>query len=247
MTEAAGGMDVAGFARLNEIEAGNFWFEPRNRLIVGLLDKYSPQATSFMEIGCGTGFVLSAISSARNWRRLIGSELHEEGLVYARRRLGSAAELIQLDARKIPSTLKVDAVGVFDVLEHIPEDEAVLTGISEALAPGGGLLVTVPQHRWLWSDVDVKSHHVRRYNAKELHAKLEAAGFRIEFSGSYAALLLPLMIASRWSKSDGKSEFSPPPIINAALRAVLTAEVMLTLSGVRFPVGGSRVLVAVKR
>ena len=33
----------------------HFWFVPRNRLIVGLIDRYFPAATDLLEVGCGTG------------------------------------------------------------------------------------------------------------------------------------------------------------------------------------------------
>ena len=128
--DTAGGMNPDLFAALYAAERGNFWFEPRNRLIVGLLDKYFPAARSFMEVGCGTGFVLSAIAQSRKWDRLYGSELHEEALAFARARLSGTAELIPLDARAIPAQYSnMDVIGAFDVIEHIEEDEAVLRGI----------------------------------------------------------------------------------------------------------------------
>jgi SAM-dependent methyltransferase len=250
--EPVGGMNPDSFASLYAAERGNFWFDPRNRLIVGLLDKYFPVARSFMEVGCGTGFVLSAIASSRKWDRLCGSELHEEGLAFARARMSGAAELIQMDARTIPEQYRnMDAVGAFDVIEHIQEDEAVLRGIHQALNPGGGLIVTVPQHQWLWSDVDEVAHHVRRYSAGVLREKIESAGFRVLFSGSYAFTLLPAMMLSRLAtRGDGAakaaSEFSTPKPVNALFRAILSAEVALTLAGCRFPVGGSRVVVGRK-
>jgi SAM-dependent methyltransferase len=241
------GMNPDNFAALYAFEPGHFWFEPRNALITGLLDKYFPQASSLLEIGCGTGFVLSAIAASRPWSRLCGSELHAEGLAFARTRL-PGAEFKQLDARAMPPEDRFDVVGAFDVIEHIAEDEAVLAGIRGALAPGGGLVVTVPQHPWLWSKVDDVSHHARRYTARELHDKIARAGFRVRFSGSYAFGLLPAIIASRlWPRDSAatvKAEFSLPGPANAILRRVLKAEVALTLAGIRFPAGGSRVVVA---
>ena len=74
-----------------------------------------------------------------------------------------------------------------------------------AVRPAGGVLLTVPQHPWLWSNTDEVALHVRRYQSGELERKVQAAGFRILFSASYTALLLPLMAASRFrrmSKSD---------------------------------------------
>ena len=89
-----------------------------------------------------------------------------------------------------------------------------------------------------------------------LNSKATKTGFRIVFSGSYNTLLLPLMALSRlagpWFRSEGsgraavESEFAVSPALNRLLRTMLQAEVGLTLSGLRFPVGGSRIVVARK-
>jgi len=55
------GFNEEHFAQLAEVEAGNFWFRSRNRLLIWALQRYFPRARSFLELGCGTGFVLSGI------------------------------------------------------------------------------------------------------------------------------------------------------------------------------------------
>jgi SAM-dependent methyltransferase len=245
------GMDPAAFERLACCEGGNYWFVPRRRLIKNLLTRYFPDAEYMMEIGCGTGFVLSGIADLKPWRRLVGSELHPAGLAFACSRLGRRAEFIQMDARAIPVLGAFDVIGAFDVLEHIEDDEAVLAAMYRALRVKGGVLLTVPQHPWLWSSNDERALHIRRYRWGELETKLCAAGFNVLFSTSYTALLLPLLAASRWSRPVGKpnaptSELEMPPIANSVLRAVLQFEVALTLAGIRFPAGGSRIIVAAK-
>lgn len=104
------GMDLRSFDALSKVEAEHFWFVVRNELIVGLADKFFPSARRFLEIGCGSGAVLRVIAEARPWERLVGSELHPSGLAYARKRLPSGVEFVQMDARHIP------AVGVFDLV-----------------------------------------------------------------------------------------------------------------------------------
>ena len=243
-------MDPGLFEQLAGWEDENFWFVPRNRLITALLDRYFPAAQNFMEVGCGNGFVLTAISGMRPWRRLVGSELHPTGLAIARNRLGDRAEFVQLDARSIPARGLFDVIGAFDVLEHIEDDAAVLAAMHGATRPDGGIMLAVPQHPWLWSNTDERALHVRRYRRDELERKVQAAGFRLLFSASYTALLLPLMAASRLrgsTKADSlRREFELPTIANNWLRAILQLEVSLTLAGVHFPAGGSRVIVATK-
>ena len=249
------GFDPAFFDELARREDGHFWFEPRNRLLVGLADRFVPEATRYLEVGCGTGAVLAPMAASRAWSRLAGAEIHPAGLTHARRRLGSCAEFLQMDARKIPARAAFDLIGAFDVLEHIAEDEAVMREIHAALVPGGGFIAAVPQHPALWSRADDISHHVRRYCRRELEGKLREAGFEILFSTSYVTTLLPLMIAGRFlsgRRNDediheiARREFDIHPLLNAGLRRVLDAEVAMTLKGISWPVGGSRVVVARK-
>lgn len=214
-----------------------------------------------MEVGCGTGLVLSEIAKMKPWRRLVGAELHPTALETARKRLSGTAHLVQMDACSIPARNVFDVIGAFDVLEHIEDDERALAAMRGALRSTGGVLLTVPQHPWLWSNTDKRALHVRRYRSGELEAKLERSGFSVLFSASYTALLLPLMAASRLGskiaprlgcpapKNCQQSlgvEFELPPLLNHLLRGILNMEVTLTLAGVRFPVGGSRVIVARK-
>ena len=251
LADTATGMDPNAFEQLAQVENGNFWFVPRNRLITGLLERYFADARSFMEVGCGGGFVLSAIAAMKPWHRVVASELHPTGLAIARARLGRHAEFVQMDARDIPARDVFDVIGAFDVLEHIDDDRSVLAAMYRALRADGGVLLAVPQHPWLWSGSDEYARHVRRYRRGELEHKVRAAGFRVLFSGSYTALLLPAMMLSRWAKSGDTSkslgsEFALPSAVNGLFKIILQSEVTFTLAGVRFPAGGSRLVVAAK-
>lgn len=240
------------FKELAELEAVNFWFRARNKLILWALYKYYPGLSSFLEIGCGTGFVISAISKRFPKVKLSGSEYFEEGLVYARQRL-PGAEFTQMDARHIPYELEFEAIGAFDVLEHIEEDEVVLQQIYNALKSGGFMFITVPQHRWLWSAVDKYACHVRRYDAKELHQKVYRTGFEIIRSTSFVSTLLPAMYLSRllqWNKTDMNMDdvagLHINPILNKIFEWFISIELALIRVGISLPVGGSRLLVARK-
>ena len=245
------GFDSTSFSDLEAIEDGHFWFEPRNRLIAGLTQRFFPAARSYLEIGCGTGFVFRGMAELRQWTRLVGSELQPAGLRVAQRRVGKPAEWLQMDARSLPVREEFDLLGCYDVLEHVQDDEAVLEEIFGAIRPGGGAILAVPQHPMLWSALDERVHHVRRYRRGELERKARAAGFRVLFSSSYTFALLPLMIASRMTQRPNRSntssrnalEFRPPFMANVILRAILHLEVTLTLAGLRWPAGGSRIVV----
>ena len=116
----------------------------------------------------------------------------------------------------------------------------------------GVFILTVPQHQWLWSEVDVNACHVRRYNAKQLHQKLSKAGFEIERSTSFVSLLLPLMLLSRLihrkstNRSKVSSELNLPRWLNVLFSGVMKLERGLIKLGINFPLGGSRLVVARK-
>jgi SAM-dependent methyltransferase len=249
LADTVSGMDPAKFEALSKVEAEHFWFGVRNELIVGLMNKFFPDTRRFLEIGCGNGAVLGAIAQSRPWQRLVGSELHPSGLTYARKRLPSDVEFVQMDARNIPCLDIFDLVGAFDVVEHIADDERVLRGMRAAIRIGGGAIVAVPQHPWLWSRADEIAHHQRRYRRGELEAKLLRNGFEVLFSSSFTALLLPLMAASRLinrgdEKDEGvQREFVLNRHVNDFLTTILRTEVRTTLAGWRWPAGGSRIVV----
>jgi len=249
LAEQNDGFPKDSFAKLVELESGNFWFRARNRIICWALDKYFPDLASLLEIGCGTGFVLSGISTAFPQARIVGSEIYVHGLAFAAARLPKA-ELLQMDARKMPYREEFDVVCAFDVIEHIAEDQRVLENLYRAVKPGGGCIITVPQHPWLWSQIDVTACHQRRYRADDLHAKARAAGFKILKSTSFVTLLLPLMLASRLAKRKSEkppeagSEFQQiSPTINRILKIVMWCEFQLLRLGLPLPIGGSRLLV----
>src|SRR5262249_43425324 len=87
LADTISGMDPKNFDSLAIFETEYFWFVARYALIVGLIDKYFPDARRFLEIGCGNGAVLQAIARSRSWERLVGTELHHSGLAYARKRV----------------------------------------------------------------------------------------------------------------------------------------------------------------
>lgn len=249
---ASDGFKSVYFAGLAALEANNFWFRARNKLIIWALNAYVPKLTSFFEIGCGTGFVLSGIAKAYPAVRLMGSEIFTAGLREAAKRL-QYVTLAQMDARTIPYQDEFDAIGAFDMLEHIREDEQVLSQIHKALKPHGTVLISVPQHPWLWSAADDFACHVRRYTRDEIHQKIKNAGFSIVRSTSFMALLLPCMIISRMlSKKvpieayDPSAELKLTPFINTLFLWILSLELVLIKIGVNFEFGGSRLVVAKK-
>lgn len=237
------------YAELANAEGGNFWFDSRNHLICWSLQRFFSGCTKFLEIGCGTGYVLKGITMRLPRCHIFGSDFFFEGLRFARARL-PAISFCQIDARMLPYKERFDVIGAFDVLEHIEEDECVLTQIYTAVIPGGGIVITVPQHMFLWGHMDTLSCHKRRYNREELIRKVEQAGFRVKYISSFVSFLLPLLWLSRLIKRSSTNimeELRIGKATNFLLSLIMLLEFgILKYGQISLPVGGSLLLVAIK-
>ena len=234
------------------MEADHFWFRSRNRLLTWALSRYFPAALSLLEVGCGTGFVLSEISRFFPKLVLYGSDFFVEGIAFARERAPEVS-FLQMDAMNIPFEDEFDVIGLFDVLEHVEEDETALVQIRRATKTGGGLVLTVPQHPWLWSPKDDHAFHKRRYRRKELVQKVVRSGFDVVRVTSFVSILLPLMVVSRFKRRisrhhfDPMAEFQIGATANYFFEKLLSIERFLIQAGLSFPAGGSLLLIAKKR
>lgn len=242
------GFDSKNFEKLFKLESNSFWFMARNDLLIWAIKKHFAKAKTFLEIGCGTGFVLSGIEKTIPALSLTGTEIYTKGLSFTSQRL-KHAELFQMDARHIPFFDEFDVIGAFDVLEHIENDELVLSQMHKAVSrKGGGIIITVPQHMFMWSKTDVDACHVRRYSSKELISKVENAGFTVVETTSFVSLLFPLMAISRYinrfSNRNGNTELNLGNLTNKLFKKVLDFERILIKLGVSFPCGGSLLLIA---
>ncbi|MBF0441380.1 MAG: class I SAM-dependent methyltransferase [Oligoflexales bacterium] len=66
-----------------------------------------------------------------------------------------------------------------NVLEHIEDDTAILGEFYRKLSHGGKVLLYVPAFQSLYSSMDKKVGHYRRYGRRELAKKMKSVGFEI--------------------------------------------------------------------
>ena len=248
----AGAYHAGHYQALYEGERKHFWFQARASLIRFTLASYGQKVpNSFLEIGCGTGFLLKSLKQHFSDWNLIGTEISADGLQYTRSLLPDE-ELLQMDARRIPYADEFGAIGAFDVLEHIEDDLRVLRECHSALRPGGLLLLTVPQHASLWSTYDEQAGHFRRYEREDLQRKLTDAGFDVERMTSFVSLLLPAMSLQRRLARGNKDvniddQLTINPLLNGFFSLVMALERNLISMGFNFKRGGSLLAVARRR
>ncbi len=242
--------DPEWFAQTADSEDRHFWFVARNRVLETILTpiiQSRPINEVVLEVGCGTGNVLRVMENVCAGHSLIGMDLFAEGLKFARTRV--SCPLVRGDMSRPPFNTLFGLIGLFDVLEHLPDDASVLRNLRAMLAPGASLILTVPAHPSLSSYFDEASHHCRRYEEHDLRSRLEAAGFAVDYLTPIFAVLLPLMRLQRGSQStrtadSATDDLKVVPGLNTLLTWLLSAELPALRARRRLPFGTSLLAIA---
>jgi SAM-dependent methyltransferase len=244
--------DVHSFADLGDALDHSFWFPPRNRLINWAFKNYIADAKNYLEIGCGTGYVLKGLSDSNPDMNVMGADIFTEALPIAEKRLNNKASFIQTNAQNLPFRDHFDAIGAFDVIEHIEDDVVALKELHKALKPDGSVIISVPRHMFLWSNVDVTAHHKRRYGKNELKSKIQEAGFSIVRLFSFGMLTLPIQYFSRKfllknsEKHSEVLEMNMSPFTIKFLESLMNIDQIPVKFGVNYPFGCSLIVIAKK-
>jgi SAM-dependent methyltransferase len=139
-----------------------------------------------LDVGCGDGKFLWALDG-NNWERT-GVELSAETVRLVNARIPSV-RMIQGDLFTAPLPAGgFDVITLWHVLEHLPQPTKNLHRISDLLAPGGWLIISVPRFdslqarifRKYWYPFDDVPRHLYHFSLESLERLLLAAGFRME-------------------------------------------------------------------
>ena len=150
---------MAGMAGLGEAQAGELadqvedMVEPavpeRLHWLAGLLDAQPGERV--VDLGCGTGTVLSLLARQAPPLELVGLDLSAAALRVAAGELGGSGAgrlLVQADLadRVALADQSVDRAICHNVLESLPEPQALLAEAARVLRPGGRLVLSHPDY-----------------------------------------------------------------------------------------------------
>ncbi len=173
-----------------QIEDNSYWFCHRNQCIKSCLSIFQNENDILFDIGGGNGFVAKQLETAGY--NVVLLEPGEEGAKNARQRGVQNIICATLQTGGFHDNC-LDSIGVFDVIEHIEDDNMFVSNLHKYLKKDGKLYVTVPALNKLWSINDEIAGHFRRYSTKSLRKLLEINGFEINYiSYIFSPLTLPL-------------------------------------------------------
>lgn len=218
-------MERDAFDLMAAAEREHWWFRGRREFIKAALERVAvPVGGRLLDAGCGSGGNLSLLSS---FGATYGFEYDAQALDAARQlgigivQSGSLPEGIPFEATRF------DAIGLFDVLEHLERPVASLAALRRRLTAQGALVITVPANPWLWGPHDVVHQHFRRYSSVMLREHLRAAGLAATYVSYFNSLLLPLAIVQRLRErvfGYSTDDLAPSPRVNQTLFNVFRFE-----------------------
>jgi len=238
--------------QLYEAEENHFWFIARKEFIFQKMKTQIDYSSKIIEIGAGTGNVSRYLQS-KGYTNIAVGEMHRNGLKYAKSY--GIEECYQFDLLRAPFEDEFTCICMFDVLEHIEDDNLALVNIHKILKDSGHVVFTVPAHKWLWNRNDTIAGHKRRYTKKELISKLNDAGFEIENSKYFFMSIVPLLLLRSVLNKDMKGTVTSEEISTEILIQPWINHILLFISRVENKIntflpnlfGGSLLIIARKK
>ena len=244
-------MNAEEYANMERQEDVHGYYAGKRDIARGWLRRVGPPRTTDLMLDCGAGTGRFAKEMEADCRVMVLDD-HEEALRLLRTKF-RPDQILSLAGDRVPlPDASLDYVTALDVLEHTPDDGAVVAGFQRLLKPGGIALVTVPAGMALWGDWDVSLHHFRRYSRPQLQALFPAEQWEVLHVNYTNVFVYPAVwVVRKWRKyfpaPSGRvrtEDQLPMAWINALLRWLF---VRPALSRVRFPFGVSLLLVARRR
>lgn len=166
-----------------------------NQYLTNLVERLATQNSRILDFGAGIG--------------TFAERLHARGYsVEAVETDSKQADVIR--SKKIPAYLDIDEIEnnsldyiySLNVLEHIEDDQAIIHSLFSKLKPGGQLLIYLPAMQILFSSMDEKVCHYRRYSRQSLKHIITSGGFEISQLRYADSLGFFATLAYKWFGND---------------------------------------------
>jgi len=234
--------DPSFFDILRKAESDHFWFSVRRKWIYDKIRKFLPPPAEFLEVGCGTGNVVSFMGS--KGYTATGCEFYAEALQLA----WPGFRRVHGDASNLPfSPESFDIVGLFDVIEHFQDDSMILREAARVLRKDGIMTVSVPAREELWSRADEISMHKRRYTIDGLKKLLRESDLEVLLM---EYMFMGLYIPTKYSRSRNIERESNPfkigGIVNRFFKSYFGSERLISRV-LPPPIGTSLIAIACKK
>jgi len=233
--------DEAQFQNLFEMQSKHFWYLGRHRFILESLRRFEKKSQfSAIDLGGGCGGWVKYLAEKLPQRitQLGLADSSRVALLNAKQVLPQHVDLYQVDLMDLGIKAQWDAGFLLDVIEHCPDDVAIVKEAAKSLKPGGKLFIATPALDFFWSYNDDFVKHIRRYDKEKYRALAGATGLKLVDSRYFMFLMSPLLWLSRKTKPDVLDEKemarlyeneykTPHAALNFPMHAIFSAETPL--------------------
>lgn len=182
-------MDLKEEEILGDQVSSHWYYRAKSDALLRDLDDYSPG--EILDIGAGSGFfsrlLLSRTGAARATCVDIGYPQDSDEAVGGK----------PIAFRRSITECSADLVLAMDVMEHVPDDAALMRPYVELAKPGTRFIISVPAFAFLWSAHDVFLDHYRRYTLPSLEQALINSGLVVDWSHYYYGAVFPIAAGVR--------------------------------------------------
>jgi 2-polyprenyl-3-methyl-5-hydroxy-6-metoxy-1,4-benzoquinol methylase len=182
-----------GYFELASLE--HFWVRRRFEVFRKLAGDLVNRAREIAEIGCGQGLLQRQVEETYG-RPVTGFDLNENGLKH---NLSQCSRVICYDVfqRAAEFEQRFDLIFLWDVLEHIGNEDSFLQAVRFHLARGGNVVFNVPAGEWAFSGYDTAAGHFRRYSKRSFLSVIQRNGLQVTKWTYWGLPLMPTLLFRR--------------------------------------------------
>ncbi len=187
-------MEEFAYKQMKETQSCHWWYLSRRKILDKALEKHVGSCNDILDIGGGMG---GNIELLKKYGSLTIFEKNKYAVEYL-----STLDSCHVIQGSFPESIdkhfpNFDLITMFDVLEHIKDDQIALEKIYKLMKKGNKLIITVPAYQFLFSHHDIVFHHYRRYNMQEILSKVQTVGFDVRHHTYFNTILFPIALISR--------------------------------------------------
>jgi len=248
-------MEKNAYNEMFAVEDKHWWYVGLHDLILLLSNRFFPrQSLNILDAGCGTGGLISILSSARH--RVEGIDYSEDAIAFCHKR--GLEKVFKADINNwIPTPNSFDLIVSMDVLCHkwVHDEIRVLKTLAGGLKNNGLMMLNYPAYPILSRHHDEVVMIRERYTEKTLNKYLSNAGLEpviLSYRLPHAFIFLIFLRIYESIKAntlEAKSDIAdiPSQFINQALIKIVKLENQAIARGVSIPFGSSLFVVVRKK
>jgi len=160
-----------------EARSSGWYLNARDKFVLKLANEFANLnlAKKVLDGGCGQGGVLSLLNKSGVFT--VGNDMALESLLWGRKK-GRIINGVQASLTHLPFKDETFDISLCsEVLEHVDDDLSSLKELSRVTKHR--IIITVPAHRYLWTDTDDMVLHKRRYSKSDLITLIKNSGMHI--------------------------------------------------------------------